>query len=224
MNEADKALVRSRELGDDVIAAERALRIAFLEVKAFAAVPARIAKESVAVLEQQANMLLQDSGLSLEFAWERATKMLAPICVACGHLYAGQRDKQCSSCGAERGPKMSDELEILIEDGSGEIEDVKMKSGGAKILVASSLRLAASSMLREQRGAAVGWACIDEPFGPLDAENREALARTFSGMLGSVGLEQAFVVSHDQVLLDALPSRIIVERSGGVSTLRLEAA
>ena len=117
---------------------------------------------------------------------------------------------------------MSDDLEILVDDGSGEIEDVRAKSGGARVLVASALRLAASAMLRDLRGTPVGWACVDEPFGPLDAENREALARVFSGMLGAVGLEQAFVVSHDQALLDALPNRIVVERSGSRSTLRLE--
>jgi len=118
---------------------------------------------------------------------------------------------------------MSDELEILVDDGSGVIEDVKMKSGGARVLVASALRLTASLMLREIRGTPVGWATIDEPFGPLDAENREHLARVFSAMLGTVGLEQAFVVSHDVALLDAMPNRILIERTGGVSTVRLEA-
>ena len=79
-------------------------------------------------------------------------------------------------------------------------------------------------MLREVRGASVAWATIDEPFGPLDAELREGLARVFGGMLGAVGLEQAFVVSHDQALLDQLPHRIVIERTGDRSEFRLEGA
>jgi DNA repair exonuclease SbcCD ATPase subunit len=213
---------RERELAG----AERAVRIAALMVKALGptGVPARIARAHVQRLEQAANELLRDCGLSIEFAWERATKDLVPTCSECGHVYTGQRDKACPRCSADRGAKMSEELEILVDDGSGEIEDVKAKSGGARVLVASSLRLSASAMLRDVRGTPVAWATIDEPFGPLDEENREALARVFSGMLGSVGLEQAFVVSHDVALLDSLPHRIIVERDGSTSTLRLEAA
>lgn len=210
----------------ELAAAEREARIASLMVRALgpAGIPARIARAHVTGLELAANELLTDTGLSIEFAWERATQEPALTCGECGHVYVGKRDKECPRCGATRGPKMSDELEILVDDASGEIEDVKMKSGAAKVLVAAALRLAASAMLREVRGTPVGWAMIDEPFGPLDAENREGLARVFGGMLGAVGLEQAFVVSHDVALLDALPNRIVIERSGSVSTLRLESA
>jgi DNA repair exonuclease SbcCD ATPase subunit len=210
----------------ELVAAEREVRISALMVRALGptGVPARIARAHIETLESSANELLVDSGLSLEFAWERATKDRTPTCIECGHIYVGQRDKKCPHCGAERGQKMSDELEIMVDDGSGEIEDVKAKSGGAKVLVASALRLAAAAMLREVRGASIAWATIDEPFGPLDSELREALARVFSGMLGSVGLEQAFVVSHDQALLDSLPSKLVIERADGASTFRLEAA
>jgi len=210
----------------DIAAFEAAVRVAGLVVRALgpAGVPTRIARAHVARLEHIANGLLADSALSLEFAWERPTKDLEPICMECGHLYAGQRDKKCPGCAAARGPKMSDELELLVDDGSGEIEDVRAKSGGARILVASALRLAASAMLRDVRSTPVAWATVDEPFGPLDTENREGLARIFTGMLGAVGLEQAFVVSHDVVLLDRLPHRLVIEREGSSSTLHLEAS
>ena len=221
-----RARVQRDKLTVEVARAEREVRVAALMLKALgpAGVPARVARAHIATLETAANELLIDAGLSLEFAWERATKDRAPTCLECGHIYAGQRDRKCPSCDAERPPKMSDEVEILVDDGSGEIEDVRAKSGGARVLVASALRLAAAAMLRRVRGARVAWATIDEPFGPLDAELREALARVFSGMLGSVGLEQAFVVSHDQALLDSLPHRLLIERSDGTSTFRLEDA
>jgi DNA repair exonuclease SbcCD ATPase subunit len=69
-------------------------------------------------------------------------------------------------------------------------------------------------MLRERRGSPFAIAVVDEPFGSLDQRNRAELARTFAAMLGSVGLEQAFVVSHDEALLSALPSKIVIMRDG----------
>lgn len=185
-------------------------------------IPARIAESSLAHLEEQANELLSGTGLSFEFAWDRETKDPVTACFECGYSYRGKKDKACPACGADRPLKRADELEILVNDGSGVIEDVKAKSGGAKVLVGSSIRLAAGLMLREMRGSTFAVALVDEPFGALDSENRESLARTFAGMLGAVGLEQAFVVSHDTKLLDALPHRIVVFRDGEASTLRTE--
>lgn len=77
-------------------------------------------------------------------------------------------------------------------------------------------------MLRDLRGSPVRFAVVDEPFGALDAENRETLARSFAGMLGSVGLEQAFVVSHDAALLAAMPARILITRDGSASRVELQ--
>jgi DNA repair exonuclease SbcCD ATPase subunit len=222
----DETLARRLRAEQALIEAEAAVHVAALVLQALgpAGVPARIARRYVEGLERSANELLADSGLVVEFAWERVGKELAPTCIACGFIYAGQRQKVCPSCEADRGPKLSDDLELLVDDGSGEVEDVRMKSGGARVLVASALRLSAVAMLREVRGTPVGWATIDEPFGPLDTENREHLARVLGAMLGTVGLEQAFVVSHDVALLDALPHRILIERlDTGVSTVRMEA-
>lgn len=181
-------------------------------------VPARIAERELSRLEERANVVLSDVGLSFRFAWDRELRDLTPTCFECGYRFKGQKDKACPSCDAERPLKRSDELGILVSDGGPE-EDVKTKSGGAKVLVGSAIRLAAGAMLRELRETRAAWATIDEPFGPLDAENRNALAASFAGMLGSVGLEQAFVVSHDAALLDALPGRIEIMRDGSRSTL-----
>jgi exonuclease SbcC len=210
---------RGREL--DVL--EREARAAALAAKAAGptGIPAAISEAAVARLEDRANALLSGTGLSIEFAWERETKKLSPECEECGYSYRGQRDKSCPACGAERGAKRSDELEILVHDGSRMIEDVRVKSGGAKVLVASAIRLAAGHMLRARRGSRCSWVSVDEPFGPLDAENREGLAATFGGMLAGVGLEQAFVVSHDAALLEALPHGIEIVRSGGSSRVEV---
>lgn len=184
-------------------------------------IPARIAEAQLGVLEERANALLEGSGLSFTFAWDRVTRDLAKRCFECGYAYKGTKDKACPACDATREMKRADELEILVDDGSGAVEDVKAKSGGAKVLIASAIRLSAGAMLRELRGSRCAWAQVDEPFGALDSRNRRDLARTFSGMLGAVGLEQAFVVSHDSHLLDGLPGRIEVVRVGDRSTVEV---
>lgn len=203
----------------------RAARVAALAARALgpAGIPARIAAESLRGLEERANSLLAGTGLSFELAWERELKDPSPVCFECGHVYERKkREKECPSCSAPRGRKRSDELDILVNDGSEEIEDARMKSGGAKVMIACAIRLAGGMMLREKRGATLDVAFVDEPFGPLDAENREVLARTFASLLSSVGLEQAFVVSHDAALLDALPNRILITRDGNASRARLD--
>jgi rubrerythrin len=205
-------------------AARSEMRAAELVVRAFGptGIPARIAAQQLIALEERANALLSGTGLSFTLGWERETRDAAPICYECGYSFKGKKEKTCPSCDATRGFKRSEELEILVDAESGEAEDVRTASGGAKVLVASAIRLAGGLMLRELRGCRVAWTLVDEPFGALDAENREQLARTFAGMLGSVGLEQAFVVSHDAALLDALPCKIQITRDGSKSCISLE--
>lgn len=209
----------------DLIVAARDVKIRAAVARALGptGIVQRIAADQLFVLEERSNALLEGTGLSFAFGWERTTQEISPLCYECGFMFKGKREKECPSCGAARGNKRSDELEILVDDGSGDVEDVKAKSGGARVLVASAIRLAGGAMLREMKGSPVAWAIVDEPFGPLDAENREMLARTFAGMLGSVGLEQAFVVSHDAALLEALPARIVVHRDDTASRLEIEA-
>ncbi len=216
-------VMEAETLEEELSAQEDALRLATVAVKCVGptGVPGQIAEEALGDLEGRSNELLADSGLAFTFAWDRETATLAPSCPECGYLFKGTKDKSCPACEAHRGWKRADELEILVDDGAGPPEEVKTKSGGAKVLVASAIRLAAGVMLRDLRGSSCAWAQVDEPFGPLDQENRAHLARTFAGMLSAVGLEQAFVVSHDAALLDALPHRIEVVRLDGRSVVSL---
>lgn len=216
---------RSVAREEEIAKAERGARVAQLVARGLggSGIAAKIAAASLSGLEARANALLAGQGLSFVLTWERELSDPAPACAECGHVYEKRtRARECPSCGALRSRKKSDEVDVLVDDGSGEIEDVRTKSGGAKVLVASAIRLAGGMMLRERRGSPLEVAFIDEPFGELDGENRDALARTFSGLLSSVGLEQAFVVSHDAQLLSGLPARVVVTREGSTSRLTLE--
>ncbi len=222
--ELEARAVRQRQRAEAVAAAHARVRAAQLALKALGptGIQARISAASLGLLEERGNALLAGTGLSFTLAWEREGKELTPNCYECGNAFRGQREKSCPSCGTARAKKRSEELEVLVEDGSGEVEDVRAKSGGARTLVAWAIRLAGGMMLRERRGSRIAWSEVDEPFGFLDAQNREGMARCFTSMLGSVGLEQAFIVSHDAALLEALPGRIVITREGTSSRLSLE--
>lgn len=163
----------------------------------------QIAEVALAEIEVDANALLIDAGIDLqvETQWSReAASGLATACDSCGAPFPkSQKVKQCERCGAGRGPKTIDKLDIEISDRSGAAED----------LAGISLQLAAAAWLRRERN--VGWsvAFIDEPFGSLDAANRRALSTHFAAMLkGRYGFAQSFVVAHDQSITDALPARV----------------
>jgi DNA repair exonuclease SbcCD ATPase subunit len=213
---------RHKTLEAELVQAQRQSKVSHLALSAIAAVPARIAAEQLGELEAEANVLLAGTGVSLRFSWARELADKASVCDACGYIFASKRGDECAMCQAPRGKKRAQELELLCDDGSGVEEDVRYNSGGTRAIVGAAVRLAASAMLRRLRPSASAWAIVDEPFGSLDAENREQLAQTFSGMLGSVGFEQALVVSHDPYLLAALPHRIVIDKDGGTSTVRLE--
>lgn len=211
------AKLKLEELDDELAAA----RIV-VDATAPSGVPARIAEAMLGELELRANALLQPAGLRFEFGWERELKDLVASCTNCGFTYKGVKQKECPTCGTSRAKKRSDELDILVDDGTAETEDVREKSGGARVLVACAIRLAAAALLRDARGSRISFALVDEPFGALDAANRDYLAAQFASMMGAVGLEQAFVVSHDAALLDALPHTLVVHRHETTSTLSME--
>lgn len=219
---AAAAAERHASLAKEVEQAERACRVSRLALRAISSVPAKIAAQQLTELEREANALLEGSGVSLRFSWARELGEKAPLCDECGYVYSSKRGDECPTCHAQRGKKRSQELELLCDDGSGAEEDARYNSGGTRAVVGAAIRLAASAMLRRLRSSQAAWAIVDEPFGSLDAENREQLARTFAGMLGHVGLEQALVVSHDPALLAALPHRIVIDKDGSNSTARVE--
>lgn len=218
---SDVAESKSVVLEKEALAAEKRVQVSKLALQAIAAVPARIAAQQLMVLEQDTNVLLADTGVSLRFSWQRELADKSSTC-DCGYIFPSKRGDVCTQCGIPRGKKTANELEFLCNDGSGLEEDIAFNSGGTRAVVGAALRLAAAAMLRRMRSSPVSWVIADEPFAALDTDNREGLARTFAGMLSSVGLDQALVVSHDIALLDALPHRIVADKSGGNSTLRVE--
>lgn len=162
----------------------------------------RIAEQAVAEIEHGANSLLASAGIALEvrMRWERATQGLASACEVCGAAFPSSRKiRQCGRCGAARGPKLEEKLEVELSD----------RSGAADDLAGIALALSASAWLRAARGARWSVCCLDEPFGALDAANRQALGAHVASMLRRM-FDQAFVVAHQQDVIEQLPARLLV--------------
>lgn len=177
----------------------------------------RVAEGALEQIQDMANDALRDCGakLQVEARWSREGKDIASACDACGHPFPkSAKVKSCERCGAARGNKLENKLDIVLSDRSGAAEDL---AGGF-------LQLAASRWLREERGTRWSMAMLDEPFGALDAAHRKGFGSHLATMLsGRYGFEQAFVVAHHSSVLDALPGRIEIVSDGGWSVPRVVA-
>jgi DNA repair exonuclease SbcCD ATPase subunit len=173
----------------------------------------RIAETALGEIEAGANEVLREAGIALEVRvlWGREGVGLAAWCGECGAPFPpSTRVKQCPRCGAERGPKVMDRLDVELSDRSGAAED----------LAGAALQLSAASWLRRNREVSWSVALIDEPFGALDEANRRAFATHLVSMLrGRHGFEQAFVVAHDRDVLDGLPACLVVQAGDSGSTI-----
>jgi DNA repair exonuclease SbcCD ATPase subunit len=151
-------------------------------------------------VEAGANAMLASAGIQLtvQVLWAVHHQGLAKHCDKCGTAYVtSARVKQCSRCGAARGPNVTAKLVI----------DLSNRSGAAEDLAGIAVGLAASVWLRGKRAASWGSVCIDEPFGALDQHNKKALSVHVATLLKQ-SFSSAFIVAHDREILDALPQRI----------------
>jgi DNA repair exonuclease SbcCD ATPase subunit len=177
----------------------------------------RVAEGALSQIQDDANEVLRSCGVNLqvEARWSREGKDIATACDACGNPFPkSAKVKHCERCGAPRGNKLENKLDVVLSDRSGAAED----------LAGASLQLAASRWLREERGTTWSTALLDEPFGALDAAHRKGFAAHLTSMLaGRYGFEQAFVVAHHASVLDALPGRIEIVSDGKWSVPRVAA-
>jgi DNA repair exonuclease SbcCD ATPase subunit len=177
----------------------------------------RVAEGALAEIESSANDALAGCGASLKVsvAWSREGKGLATACEGCGHPFpASAKAKACARCGAARGPKLENKLDVSLSNVSGAAED----------LAGAAIQLAASRWLRSERGTRWSSAMLDEPFGALDAAHRRGFSAHLTAMLAGIyGFEQSFVVAHHAQVLDALPGRIEIVSDGTWSVPRVVA-
>ena len=176
----------------------------------------RIAEPALAEMEGEQNDHLAEAGIDLRVrvSWAREGKGLADHCEECGAAFpASAKVKVCARCGAPRGAKQIDRLELEPSDRSGASED----------LAGLSFQLAAAAWLRQARSFAWSVAIVDEPFAACDAGNRRAMAVHLQRMLAAFRFSQSFVIAHDPSTTEALPGRIVITREGARSFVKVAA-
>lgn len=175
-----------------------------------------IAKDNLADIEAGANTLLGSAGidLSVRASWGREGTGLATHCQSCGQPFSSSaREKTCQTCGAGRGPKIVEKLELELSSDS---------DGAAEDIAGLAMQLSAAAWLRTRRQAAWSTVFIDEPFASCDARIGEQLASQLRIMLGGAySFRQAFVVSHSAILTESMPGRIEIIR-GRDGSLKIE--
>ena len=161
-----------------------------------------IARKMLAAIETSANQALEECGVDLrvQVRWSYEGQGLARECEACGNPFpSSAKVKVCTRCGAERGQNTINRLDVVLSDRSGAAED----------LAGIAIQLAACAWLRQERDSQLSLAILDEPFSSLDQQHKQALAAHLTVMLGrAYGVQQAFIVSHDASVAEALPCRV----------------
>ena len=110
--------------------------------------------------------------------------------------------------------ELDEDYEITVHEKDGTTLDPQRLSGGERAVFNLSLRCAVYRLLVEGTGAeaALPPLIFDEPTTFLDDEHVSRLIRLVRAMNDDYGVEQVIVVSHDEELLDAADSRIVVEK------------
>ncbi len=161
-----------------------------------------VAEVALGRIQRGANKRLGDAGIDLtvEVAWAREGRGLASHCDACGSAHPKSlKVKTCGICGATRGPKLVEKLEIVPSDRSGAADDI----------TGLVFQLSASAWLRQKRSASWASACIDEPFASLDKANSRALGTHLHSLIrGNNDFDQGFLVAHDAAAMESLPATI----------------
>ena len=89
--------------------------------------------------------------------------------------------------------KKSSPLVIAFEE-NGKYRSYKRLSGGQKTIVNIGLRLGFSKIISERSKTNIECIILDEPFGALDEENREAVKKCLTSLLGY--FRQVLVITH----------------------------
>jgi DNA repair exonuclease SbcCD ATPase subunit len=178
----------------------------------FVAAKRRLAEGVLGEVARRANAMLRDAGveLSLEMSWEREGKGLADDCLGCGSAFpVSARAKVCGHCGAARGAKRIQRLDV----------ELSARSGAAEDLAGLALSLSAGAWLRGERGSPWSATFLDEPGAQLDRRHRRAMSQHLPRILAAASIEQSFVISHSPDSVASLPGRIEVRRAGDWSTV-----
>jgi DNA repair exonuclease SbcCD ATPase subunit len=120
----------------------------------------------------------------------------------------------------QTGTKIQDIIVMDITDPMENSKHFNLLSGGEQFRVALALALA---LHRRAAGGVAGTIIVDEGFGALDSDHRDALAQEMADTSGGIlrlGLaENIILCSHSSEVQQRFPNRWIVEKRGGTATV-----
>lgn len=102
-----------------------------------------------------------------------------------------------------------DTLDLIVER-RGRERDYSLLSGGERFRVDLALRLGVAGLLTERSGRRVETLWLDEPLGPTDDQEREAVVDAVGALSDEFGL--IVVVSHDREFSDRLPWELAISK------------
>jgi len=182
-------------------------------------IPSKIMEIEIAQVEHKCNWVLEKLGYKkrIQFKPYKELSAYEKVC-SCGA--SGWKKQQCTTCGSKRKRKRKNEPTVSIVDGAS-IRPFELESGGAQVIQSFAVRLACSLFLSSMLHVRYKFVLLDEVFAMLDRDNRQTLMELILDKLGSVfGLEQQFVVSHHEDIVNSVEHILLVEKKNDVSKVR----
>jgi DNA repair protein SbcC/Rad50 len=114
--------------------------------------------------------------------------------------------------------RLAETLDIRIADTVGE-RPYENFSGGEQFRVNFAIRLALSRILAKRAGARLQTLVVDEGFGSQDPYGRQRLIEAINTIQGDFA--RILIITHIDELRDAFPTRIVVDKGPGGSTIAI---
>jgi exonuclease SbcC len=118
---------------------------------------------------------------------------------------------------------VDDRIIVIDHDNAGEHRGIETLSGGELFLASLALALALSEQIQKAAGA-VHLDClfIDEGFGTLDPETLRTVSDAIRGL--QVGGRMVGIITHVPELKEEFDQRLVVEKEGGSSRVKIDVA
>lgn len=152
-------------------------------------VPSMLIGEILGQIEERQNQLLE------RLMGERAVKV---------------EFKQQRELKTREGHK--DVLDIIVHTPEGWTRPIESFSGGEQVRLTFSNIFAMIQVFNERRPGLIDDLFLDEPLGPLDVERTPIVLDIIRDALSQGIVQSVFMSTHDQIVIDAMPQRMIVTR------------
>lgn len=214
VDEAEKAKLNIKLCNKQLQVLDRKIRKAqFLQYMCGkSGIPSKIMEAELQRMEEGSNWVLErlDYQKQIRLAAYQELVSLEKVCPVCGS--ESWRKKVCRDCGVDQQHKRKDEPSVTVLDGDRE-RPFALESGGGQVLQSFSIRLAGSLFVANMLGINLRMVMLDEVFAHLDASNRQKLMDLVITKLGSeFGLEQQFVVSHHDDIINSVDDMLVVTK------------